>query len=130
MIQVFRLHTEILPILSDIFQLFVPAQRLPHIKSILARFSTGGIVVIIINHPPKDTVSVDRNLKRSFMGFKRRRDEVKALHTQDLDTSQRRCCSLPGRKGLRTMHSRLRIRVLKLWSGSGQGLIFYVAEQR
>lgn len=58
MIQVLRFHSEIFSVLSDMFQFLVPAQRLPHIERILACFSTSGIVIVIINYPAKDSVSV------------------------------------------------------------------------
>ena len=126
MIQVVGFHSKILPLLPDMFQLFIPAQGLPHIKRILPRFSTGGIVVIIVYYAPKDAISVGRTPSAIMLGLK---DKVEALHTLDLGTSQRPSCSLPGRKDLRTMPSALRIHALKPWSGFEQGLIFYVVEQ-
>lgn len=68
MVQVFRFYSKVLPIFSDVFQLFVPAHGLPHIKRVLSCFQTCRVVVIIIYYPAKDTVSVDGTPLATFPG--------------------------------------------------------------
>lgn len=65
MIQIFRFHSESLPVLPDMFQLLVSAQWFAHIKCILAGFSTCGIVVVVIDYSPENTVSVGRKVLSS-----------------------------------------------------------------
>ncbi len=58
MVQILWLYSEVRSILPYVLQLLVPTQWLSHIKCVFAGLSSRGVVAVVFDYSPEDTVAV------------------------------------------------------------------------
>lgn len=58
MVQVLWLYFKVRSVLPCVLQLLVSTQRLSHIECIFASFSSRGVVAVVVDHLPEDTVAI------------------------------------------------------------------------